>query len=197
MAMEKLKREARQGIKDYMLAEFRRGVFIFVYESDLYARLEEHARGRLREKAIASAYLPGRWFIFPAWSHHWQCGIASLGSSKDRNLWGTIFEINAEQLAALDSQATWNGVTYNRIQLHELHTADNKPFADHVYTYVAIAQGNGEFKPNAAYLSSIKESAIAYSLPSEHVDAIDAMMAVPDEMGEGVQGGESTHARRH
>lgn len=170
--MEKLKERAKSEMKKYMLLEFRRGKFIFIYESGMRARLAAAVEGT-PAKAVASAYLPDKWFIFPLWSESWHGGVASLANAEGRKLWGTIYEINAEQLKELDSATAQ--LDYKRISLDAVRTMDDQPFMDHVYAYVVEDHKKESFRPSRDYLSSIREAAVRNGMPQEYIAEIDTM----------------------
>lgn len=118
---------------------------------------------------VGTAVLGGHALCFPRLSALRKCGVASYEPHPERDLWGVVYRMSADDFVRLDNnegyllgRATEQNA-YNRIEISVKLNAVPTP----VQTYLAIRQ-DGVHLPSLAYLKHLRDGARHHGLPAEY-----------------------------
>ena len=138
---------------------------------------------------------------FPLTSHDWGGGVASVGVAHGESVWGVVYELTDEHLAALDRYEQFVGPgdqhnLYDRettsVQLvravnqvlrcspeavaetKQLVRADDGSFPRRLHAWIYLAQAANPSRPSRRYLDTVLAGARHHRLPEEYVAKIAA-----------------------
>lgn len=121
---------------------------------------------------------------FPLTSHDWGGGVASVGVAHGASVWGMVFELTDEDLAALDRYEGYRGPgdqhnLYDRESASvQLVRADDGSFPRRLRTWIYLAQSANPSPPSRRYLDAILGGARHFRLPAEYVAKLAATPVV-------------------
>ena len=136
------------------------------------------SRAQMRERCpdhecLGAAVLKDHALCFPRHSPIRNCGVAGLAETPGADVWGVVYHLHDEDLAALDKREGYDPAKpyhvnrYNRRTIRVL--MDNREVD--CFVYVARHEP-GEHVPSAEYLSTIIEGAEENGLPEAYVSAL-------------------------
>jgi gamma-glutamylcyclotransferase (GGCT)/AIG2-like uncharacterized protein YtfP len=146
----------------------------FAYGSNMDAALmERHCPGH---RVLGVAELRDHRLAFTRRSKRTGTGVADIVAAPDESVWGVLYELDDEQLAAIDEKEG-NGWAYARKLLTVLlHDGG----AEHeAHAYAVIAPDEAHVPPSADYLGLIRAAACARGLPQIYLDALEALEPAP------------------
>lgn len=117
---------------------------------------------------------------FPLTSHDWGGGVASVAPSHGTSVWGMVYELTDEHLAALDRYEGFQGPgdqhnVYDREGVFvELTRPDDGSIPRRIRAYCYVARPANPAPPSRRYLDAILEGARRHRLPDEYVAALAA-----------------------
>ncbi|MBE2179602.1 MAG: gamma-glutamylcyclotransferase [Chthoniobacterales bacterium] len=126
---------------------------------------------------VAPARLDGHRLAFTLPDEEWAGGVADLVPATGREVWGALYRITMEDLAALDAyegfdpEGTPEQNAYDR-RCIDVTTVDGILHRD-VWCYFAH-NPRGHVTPSEAYRAALLEGATERGLPISHVDAMRA-----------------------
>ncbi len=121
-------------------------------------------------EVIGKAMLPGYSLCFPRHSQMRNCGVAGIVEAPDAEVWGVIYRLHDEDLAALDKREGYDPAKpvhvnrYNRMTVRVLR--DRLPLD--CLTYLARAEP-GTHVPSVDYMTTLITGAVENGLPAEYV----------------------------
>ena len=143
----------------------------FAYGSNMSrAQMRERCPGH---ELIGKAVLMNHALCFPRSSPVRNCGVAGIVVQPGAEVWGVVYRLHDEDLAALDRREGYDPSKpahvnrYNRMNVRALK--DGAPLD--CVTYIASAQP-GRHVPNAAYMAAIITGAEENGLPADYVAAL-------------------------
>jgi len=146
-------------------------VLYFAYGSNMSRR---QMRERCPEhECLGKAVLRGHALCFPRHSPIRNCGVAGLLEKPGSDVWGVVYRLQDEDLAALDKREGYDPAKpfhvnrYNRQTLRVLMAGQ----AVDCFVYVARHEP-GDHVPSAEYLGAIIEGAEENGLPPDYVAAL-------------------------
>ena len=133
------------------------------------------SRQQMRERCpdhecLGKAVLKDYALCFPRHSPIRNCGVAGLALTPGAEVWGVVYRLHHEDLAALDKREGYDTAKphhanrYNRQTVRVLMAGHEV----HCFTYLARHEP-GEHVPSAEYLATIIEGAVENGLPSDYV----------------------------
>ncbi len=143
----------------------------FAYASNVSRPVMEAACPRHRY--LGRARLPGHRLAFTRRSVRTGTGVADVVVDPEREVWGALYELDEEDLAALDRKegAGW---AYGR-QTVRVHTEDGS--AHDAVAYVVLSKSPKEIRPSPAYARRLIEAGRERALPQGYVEALAASLA--------------------
>ena len=133
------------------------------------------SRDQMRQRCpdhevIGKAILPGYALCFPRHSQIRNCGVAGIVETPGAEVWGVIYRLHDEDLAALDQREGFDPAKpshvnrYNRTTVRVLK--DRQPVD--CLTYLARAEP-GKHVPSVDYMSALITGAVENALPEDYV----------------------------
>jgi gamma-glutamylcyclotransferase (GGCT)/AIG2-like uncharacterized protein YtfP len=141
----------------------------FAYASNMDAALM--ARVAPGHRVLGVAELRERRLAFTRRSLRTGSGVADILAAPGESVWGVLYEIDDEQLAAID-QKEGNGWAYQRRVLDVQLREDGSQHAAHVYA--VITPDAEHVDPSQEYFELILAAAGARGLPEQYVAALSA-----------------------
>jgi cation transport regulator ChaC len=146
-------------------------VLYFAYGSNMW-------RTQMRQRCpdhelIGKAVIKGYELCFPRSSPIRNCGVAGLREKDGAEVWGVVYRLHDEDLAALDRREGYDPAKpahvnrYNRVKVRVLMDGEMHD----CLTYLARAEP-GRHVPNAEYMAAIITGAEENGLPEEYVAAL-------------------------
>lgn len=122
-------------------------------------------------KFICAAELPGYKLAFTRYSRKRECGVADIVPAPGQSVWGAVFEVSGEDLAALDRHegTHLSPPAYVRVQVR-VAAADGCSLD--AITYEVLDKAAAEHAPSAAYLDLILDGARRWDLPLAYREAL-------------------------
>lgn len=122
-------------------------------------------------KFICAAELLGYRLAFTRYSRKRDCGVADIVPDPEQSVWGAVFEVSGDDLAALDRHegAHANPPAYVRIAVR-VAAVDGRVFE--AITYEVFDKATFEHAPSAAYLGLIIDGALNCDLPEAYREAL-------------------------
>lgn len=137
------------------------------------AQMRERCPGNER---VGIALLPGHALCFPRSSPVRLCGVAGLEERQGAEVWGVVYRLNAEDLAALDKREGCDLAAPAHVNRYNRHSVTVLLGGDHAQplgclTYMARPEP-GTHVPSADYLGAILRGAVENGLPAAYVAAL-------------------------
>lgn len=136
----------------------------FGYGSNMSPRIMAATCGDWR--ALGAAKLMDYRLAFTRKSARWGHGVADVVPAAGEIVWGVLYEIGDDCLAALDVKEGV-GIAYNR---HQITVTRKNSTAITAMTYMVINKLETELNPSPAYLDAIIDGAQAHELPEDYVN---------------------------
>lgn len=137
-------------------------MYYFAYGSNMsHAQMQQRCPS---SKFIKHAILCGYRFVFDGYSRKWNGSVANVIESPDEVVWGGIFEINKDNLAALDCYEGYPE-SYDR-KLATVRDGEGNEIEAILYCRAPKKIG----RPASDYLNIIIEGANDCGLPEEYID---------------------------
>jgi cation transport regulator ChaC len=148
-------------------------VLYFAYGSNMW-------RDQMRQRCpyhevIGKAVLPGYALCFPRSSPIRKCGVAGIVAQTGSDVWGVIYRLHDEDLAALDRREGYDPAKpahvnrYNRTTVRVLKDGE----ALDCLAYLARAEP-GKHVPSVDYMSALITGAVENGLPEDYVSRLQA-----------------------
>ena len=121
---------------------------------------------------------------FPLTSHDWGGGVASVGVAHGSSVWGMVYDLTDEDLAALDRYEGYQGPgdqhsLYDRESVTvQLVRADDGSFARRLRALIYLARPANPSPPSRRYLDTIVTGARDFRLPAEYIEKLAATPVV-------------------
>jgi len=121
---------------------------------------------------------------FPLTSHDWGGGVASVAVAHSSSVWGVVYELSDENLAALDRYEHFVA-TGDQHNLYDRETvsvslvrADDGSFPRRLHVWIYIARAANPSPPSRRYLDAIVGGARHHKLPDDYVARLAATPVV-------------------
>jgi gamma-glutamylcyclotransferase (GGCT)/AIG2-like uncharacterized protein YtfP len=117
---------------------------------------------------------------FPLTSHDWGGGVASVGVAHGESVWGVVYELTDEHMAALDRYEQFVGPgdqhnLYDRETTSvQLVRADDGSFPRRLRPWIYLARSANPARPSRRYLDTVLAGAHHHRLPEEYVAKLAA-----------------------
>jgi hypothetical protein len=138
-----------------------------------------------RERCPASAVvavgrLAGHRLAFPRRSPVRNCAVASIVATAGSAVWGVLYAMDADDLAALDRREGWfpDRPAESRYRRSGVTVESDRGPVESV-TYIAVPSPDPGL-PSAAYLRHIVDGARHHRLPEEYIAMLEAIPALVD-----------------
>ena len=149
--------------------------FYFAYGSNMW-------RTQMRERCpdhelIGKAVLPGYALCFPRSSPIRNCGVAGIVETPEAQVWGVVYRLHDEDLAALDKREGFDPRKpahvnrYNRKTVRVLMDGETLD----CLTYLARKEP-GQHLPNDEYMAAIITGAVENGLPEEYIRQLRSIL---------------------
>ena len=133
------------------------------------------SRAQMRERCpdhecLGTAVLKEHALCFPRHSPIRNCGVAGLAEAPGAEVWGVVYQLHDEDLAALDKREGYDPAKpfhVNRYNRQTIRVLMNGDLVD-CLTYFARPEP-GEHVPSVEYLATILEGAEENGLPADYV----------------------------
>ena len=122
-------------------------------------------------KFICAAELPGYKLAFTRYSPKRECGVADIVPAPGQSVWGAVFDLSGEDLAALDRHegAHLTPPAYVRVQVR-VAAADGCSLD--AITFEVLDKAASEHAPSGEYLGLILDGARKWGLPQAYREAL-------------------------
>ena len=126
-------------------------------------------------EVIGKAVLPGYALCFPRHSPIRNCGVAGIVEQPGAEVWGVVYRLHDEDLAALDRREGYDPAKpahvnrYNRKTIRVLKDGE----ALDCLIYLARAEP-GKHVPSVEYMSALITGAVEIGLPEDYVSRLRA-----------------------
>ncbi len=148
----------------------------FAYGSNLnHEQMRERCPGH---SVVGIAQLRDHRLVFPLHSHTWEGGVASVATAHGQSVWGVVYELTDDDVAALDRYEGYRGPgdqhnVYDReMTWVELTRADDGSFPRRIRVAIYLARPANPGPPSKRYLDAIVAGARHHRLPSDYVAAL-------------------------
>jgi len=121
---------------------------------------------------------------FPLTSHDWGGGVASVSVAHGDGVWGVVYDVSDDNLAALDRYEHFVGPgdqhnLYDRETVSvQLVRADDGSFPRRLRAWTYIARPSNPSPPSRRYLDALLAGARHHRLPDEYVAKLAATAVV-------------------
>jgi gamma-glutamylcyclotransferase (GGCT)/AIG2-like uncharacterized protein YtfP len=157
----------------------RSSVLYFAYGSNLDP---EQMRSRCPgHRTVGLARLPDHRLTFPLYSETWQGGAAGLALAHGETVWGALYELTDDDLAALDRYEGWKSEghhhnLYDREKVSvELTRADDGSVPGRKLAIVYLARPVRPAAPSRRYMETVLRGARHHRLPPEYIEKLEAI----------------------
>ncbi len=151
----------------------------FAYGSNLDpAQMQERCPGH---RVVGLAALRNHRLVFPCTSDRWGGGVASVQAAHARTVWGVLFELNEEDLKALDGYEGFVGPDFRgnrydrRPEWVDLVRPDDGSIPRRVRAEIYVARPTRAEPPSRRYLDAILRGARHHRLPDEAIAELEAL----------------------
>jgi gamma-glutamylcyclotransferase len=118
---------------------------------------------------IGPARLDGFRLLFLRRSIRWKAGAADIVPDEGATTWGALYELNAEDLQALDTKEYTANAGYQRREV-EVETQDGERHA--AVTYEVVNKEPRELAPKPEYVDLLMRGATERGLPPDWIDVL-------------------------
>jgi gamma-glutamylcyclotransferase (GGCT)/AIG2-like uncharacterized protein YtfP len=128
---------------------------------------------------VGVAMLPDHRLTFPLFSEGWGGGAAGVTHAHGQTVWGVLYEVSEEGLAALDRYEGWKGAgdhhnLYEReLVTVELTRPDDGSVPRRVRATTYLARTLNPTPPARLYLDTVLRGARHHRLPSEYIEWLE------------------------
>lgn len=154
-------------------------MFYFAYGSNLDP--QQMSRRCPGYTTIGLAELRDHKLTFPLTSHDWGGGVASVGVAHGETMWGAVYDLSDDDLAALDHYEHFLGSddqhnVYDRETTSvELVRADDGSFPRRLQVWIYVARQANPSPPSRRYLDVVLSGARHHRLPDDYVEQLAAI----------------------
>jgi gamma-glutamylcyclotransferase (GGCT)/AIG2-like uncharacterized protein YtfP len=148
-------------------AERFRKIRYFAYGSNMAADVMERLCARPR--CVGAASLPGYRLAFTRRSVKTGTGVADIVRAQGESVWGVLYEISANELAAVDRKEGY-GWAYTRVVLPVRLQADGSECM--AVTYTVVSKAPAAVLPSRPYLDQMIKAACARQLPHPYIEQL-------------------------
>ena len=146
----------------------------FAYGSNMWrAQMQQRCPDH---EVIGTAVLPGFALCFPRYSQIRNCGVAGIAEKAGAQVWGVVYRLHDEDLAALDRREGFDPAKPVHVNRYNRHTVtvlkDGTPLE--CLTYFAREEP-GRHVPSAEYLQALIAGAEENGMPADYVAALRAV----------------------
>ena len=133
---------------------------------------------------VGVAELPDHKLTFPLTSHDWGGGVASVVETHSGSVWGVVYELSADDLAALDGYEHFVGANnphnlYDRVSTTvQLVRPEDGSFPRRLRAWIYVAGPANPSPPSRRYLEAIVRGAKSHHLPDDYVTRLAATPVV-------------------
>ena len=121
-------------------------------------------------KVLGVAVLEGHRLSFTAFSRLWSGGVADVVETVGHKVWGLLYELTPEDLAALDTYEGYPHL-YDRRLLHVTQEVHHSAVEAWVYF---VASKQDFVTPSAEYQAVLVECAKQFGFPQEYVTDLES-----------------------
>ena len=120
---------------------------------------------------VCAAELPGYKLAFTRYSRKRGCGVADVVPAPGQSVWGAVFQVSGEDLAALDRHegADLSPPAYVRVPVRVIATDGRRLDA---ITFEVFDKATFEHAPSVEYLGLIVDGARTWCLPAAYREAL-------------------------
>ena len=136
-----------------------------------------------RSAPVGLACLHDHRLSFPRRSERWGGGVASPALAHGQDLWGYLYDLDADDLAALDGYEGWHGTGHSE-NAYERETVtvdlvrpDDGSVPRRVRALAYVARPTEPAAPSRRYLDAILAGARRHRLPEEYIAALAGIPA--------------------
>ena len=150
----------------------------FAYGSNLDP--EQMQRRCPGHRVVGLAELREHKLTFPIHSHDWQGGVASVGVAHGDAVWGVVYDLSDDALAALDAYEGFRAPgdqhnVYDRETVSvQLVRADDGSFPRRLRVWIYVARTANPGPPSRRYLDVVLKGARHHRLPDEYMARLAA-----------------------
>jgi len=121
-------------------------------------------------KVLGVAVLEGHRLSFTAFSRLWSGGVADVVETVGDKVWGLLYELMPEDLAALDTYEGYPHL-YDRLMLHVVPAGNHSAVEAWVYF---VVNKQDFVTPSARYLAVLVECAKEFGFPQQYVTDLES-----------------------
>lgn len=149
----------------------------FAYGSNLNP--DQMARRCPGHQVVGLAALRDYRLFFPLTSHDWGGGVSSVTPSHGANVWGVVYELNDQDLSALDGYEGFRGPgdqhnVYDREGVFvDLTRPDDGSIPRRIRALCYLARPANPAPPSKRYMDAVLTGARHHRLPEEYVAALE------------------------
>ena len=142
------------------------------------------SRRQMRERCpdhecLGKAVLKDHALCFPRSSPVRNCGVAGLVEHPGAEVWGVVYRLHDEDLAALDRREGYDPDQPHHVNRYNRRTLPVLMDGCPVECFVYLARHEpGEHVPSADYLGTMVEGAEENALPSDYVTALKRITTI-------------------
>lgn len=129
---------------------------------------------------VCTARLKDHRLAFTRLSKNRQCGVADAIQNMGAEVWGTVFEIDENEIGALDKSEGYRTGrpraenAYERSELH-VQRSDEGQEALAVWTYTVVTKLAPNPKPSEVYKQLVLDGARMWRLPMPYIKQLEAI----------------------
>src|SRR5579862_9664239 len=143
----------------------------FIYGSNMdLAQMHERCRELSLSSFVADAH--GWRLCFPRRSDRRKGGVGSLAEDQSASVWGVVFTVAERDLERLDR---FEGVQGGAYRPALIDVVDQQGKTVKGWTYKAVPQEPGDFKPHKDYIDLYVRGAKHFGLPSDYVKFLEQL----------------------
>lgn len=136
-------------------------------------------------RTVGLAALHDHRLAFPLHSDAWGGGVAGVQPAHGAVVWGELYDLTADDLAALDGYEGFRGSgdqhnVYDRDQVTvDLVRPDDGSFPRRVRAWTYVPRPANPTPPSRRYLDTILRGARHHRLPEEYIEALAKVETLP------------------
>ena len=138
-------------------------------------------------RVVGMAVLRDHKLVFPIFSPSWGGGVASLQLSHGHDVWGMLYELDDEDLRALDGYEAFHGPgnphnLYEREPVWvELTRPEDGSVPRRVKAAAYLAHTANPSPPSRRYVDALLKGARAHKLPDDYIAALMKLPVLAEE----------------